>query len=133
MTTGNWGTSPARQQAYLQSGAPLRGNRSELTAEGGAEGAEGAAGAATAAARHVGSLAQFTREHEQWFELVRAAVPRASPRLHLQTEDLTGGAEALHGTMQRVFRFLGLPPLRTQLRLPVRLLAPESAPHSGES
>jgi len=133
VTTGNWGTSPARQQAYLQSGAPLRGNRSELTAEGGAEGAEGAAGAATAAARHVGSLAQFTREHEQWFELVRAAVPRASPRLHLQTEDLTGGAEALHGTMQRVFRFLGLPPLRTQLRLPVRLLAPESAPHSGES
>ena len=107
MTTGNWGTTPARQ-AYLQGKST---NRSEP------------------ARQQLGSFAQFARGHMEWFELVRNTVPRSAPRLHLRTEDLTGGAEALHSTMQRVFRFLGLPPLRAQLQLPARLLVPERTPH----
>ena len=107
VTTGNWGTTPARQ-AYLQG---LRTPRSEP------------------ARQQLGSFAQFAREHMEWFELVRNTVPHGAPRLHLRTEDLTDGAEVLHNTMQRVFRFLGLPPLRAQLQLPARLLAPERTPH----
>lgn len=107
VTTGNWGTTPARQ-AYLQGKGA---NRSEP------------------ARQHLGSFAQFARGHMEWFELVRNTVPRGAPRLHLRTEDLTGGAEALHNTMQRVFRFLGLPPLRAQLQLPARLLVPERTLH----
>ena len=107
VTTGIWGTTPARQ-AYLQG---LRTNRSEP------------------ARQQLGSFAQFARGHVEWFELVRDTVPHGAPWLHLRTEDLTDGAEVLHNTMQRVFHFLGLPPLRAQLQLPTRLLAPERTPH----
>ena len=109
VTTGIWGTTPARQ-AYLQG---LRTNRSEPEP----------------ARQQLGSFAQFARGHVEWFELVRNTVPHGAPWLHLRTEDLTDGAEVLHNTMQRVFRFLGLPPLRAQLQLPARLLAPERTPH----
>ena len=91
MTTGNWGTTPTEQALYLQDKSANRYNRSK-TAHG-----------------QLGSFAQFAREHAEWFELVRNTVPRGTPQLHLRTEELTGGAEALHGTMQRAFRFLGLP------------------------
>ena len=109
VTTGIWGTTPARQ-AYLQG---LRTNRSEPEP----------------ARQQLGSFAQFARGHVEWFELVRDTVPHGAPWLHLRTEDLTDGAEVLHNTMQRVFHFLGLPPLRAQLQLPARLLAPERTPH----
>ena len=71
---------------------------------------------------------QVSAEYES-LKLVRNTVPHGAPRLHLRTEDLTDGVEVLHNTMQRVFRFLGLPPLRAQLQLPARLLAPERTPH----
>ena len=114
VTTGNWGTTPARQ-AYLQG---LRTNRSDQPQL-----------QLRLARQQLESFAQFARGHKEWFELVRNTVPHGAPRLHLRTEDLTDGAEVLHNTMQRVFRFLGLPPLRAQLQLPARLLAPERTPH----
>ena len=114
VTTGNWGTTPARQ-AYLQG---LRTNRSDQPQM-----------QLRLARQQLESFAQFARGHMEWFELVRNTVPHGAPRLHLRTEDLTDGAEVLHNTMQRVFRFLGLPPLRAQLQLPARLLVPERTPH----
>ena len=114
VTTGIWGTTPARQ-AYLQG---LRTNRSDQPQL-----------QLRLARQQLESFAQFARGHKEWFELVRNTVPHGAPRLHLRTEDLTDGAEVLHNTMQRVFRFLGLPPLRAQLQLPARLLAPERTPH----
>ena len=119
LTTGNWGTSPTRQQA-IEKGEPLRLSKRPLDSRNRTTGA-------FTNSESSRTLAEFAREHAAWFAMVQSATPAGSPRLHLHTEDLTGGVEALHAAMERVFRFLDLPRLGSQLRLPDRLVAETNA------
>ena len=120
VVTGSWGTSPARQAAQQQGALRLPFHHANASTK-----AVFHAGHPQAPAHHLKQTeAQFAREHDEWFKAVDAVVPNGSPKLHLFTEDLTAGGDALSRTMARVFKFLSLPAVRGKLQLPARLVAP---------
>jgi len=122
VSTGSWGTSPARQAAQQQGALRLPFHHANATATG-----AGSGGGKAAAHLYQQTEKQFKAEHDAWFKAVGDVVPKGSPTLHLFTEDLTAGADALAKTMARVFKFLSLPGVRGKLQLPARLVAPESS------
>ena len=112
--TGNWGTTPEAQArvelAALEQGA----NRSQGTAfRDGCRGCDAEAVSRNQAlANSVGPL-RFAAQHRQWFRLARdlAPPPSGGPQLHIYTEDITSDLFGCNRTMERVYRFLHLPPL----------------------
>ena len=96
---------------------------------------------------HGPSLAQFTREHNAWFNQVRKITSKPGggegsvegggsdssasgklpgvPTLHVYTEDLIDGGVSFETAMTRTYSFLNLPKVEGPVRLPTRVTAPE--------
>ena len=142
-STGNWGTSPQRQQSIASStrlserlkqaaiqeqharfdgGAP--NSASSAQGAGAEDGGGGGGGSGV-------SLAQFTREHNAWYKQV-GKVARdpgegagAIPALRVTTESIIAGGATFEETMRRTYEFLSLPQLTGPLALPARVSAPD--------
>ena len=147
--TGNWGTSPQRQQTIASStklsqrlketvqmrfaaSTAIDSSGGDGAARSGQSSAEEASKDQARAAPPRGqagvSLEQFTREHRAWYTQVARIATKGSapiPKLHVTTESLIGGGENFEQTMRGVYDFLGLPTLDGPIRLPSRVTAPD--------
>jgi len=148
-SSGNWGTSPQRQQTIssstklsqrlrdsvaarmaaaahpIPSSAPV-GVSSGIKAGTGAE--IGGAGRSAQTGGGGPSLEQFRREHKAWYHQVAkitTIAPAAIPTLKVHTESLIGGGTEFERTMREVYDFLRLPALPGPILLPARVTAPE--------
>jgi len=129
--TGNWGTSPQRQQTIASSTKLSQRLKDSVAARLAAVSERPGARAVEeeAAHGHAGpSLEQFTREHKAWFQQVARITEQGSANittLHVSTESLIGGGDRFAEAMQEVYAFLGLPKLDGPIVLPTRVIAPD--------
>jgi len=148
-SSGNWGTSPQRQQTISSStklsqrlrdsvaarmAAAARPAPSGATADGASSGVDAGTGAEVGGGRRSAraasgpSLEQFRREHKAWYHQVAkitTIAPAAIPTLKVHTESLIGGGAEFERTMREVYDFLRLPPSPGPIALPSRVTAPE--------
>jgi len=129
-STGNWGTSPQRQQTIASSTKLSQRLKDSVAARLAAASAVKPAGDADEAERprRGPSLEQFTREHKAWYHQVAkitSTSPAAIPTLKVSTESFIGGGDEFSEAMRGVYAFLGLPALDGPIVLPTRVTAPD--------
>ena len=125
LESGNWGTSPQRQQvvSVVQTAGANSVGRLRPIRRVAAHRNQTPKGTAW---QGVPSFDKFEREHHAWFADVALMSSRV-PRLHIYTENITADAASFDATMRHVFSFLQLPPVKGVLVLPQRVVAPDRA------
>ena len=117
-STGNWGTSPEAQARFGTALASAKQNGSTVhMAFRGCRGCDPEAVARNQAMANAIGPARFAYQHRAWFRFAREVAPQA-PLLHLYSENITRSLRECNQTMERVYTFLGLPPLHDNVSSP---------------